>query len=95
MTHRQRKTISSNSLLSNKMLTKFLKDNKCFDEYMNNVIGRIERHADYKDYGIKNISKAISSAFSWSGSKEGVDYWINISNKWERQFRIICELKRK
>lgn len=62
----------------------FLQENNAFDAYMHNAetlkpAGNMEN--------ILNFPKAfITTAFNFSSTKEGVQYWMDLHKKWE----LIC-----
>lgn len=46
-----------------------------------------DRLFDRIEFALKNVSMAniIMSAFVWSGTKEGVHFWKQISDKWQTE----------
>ncbi|MCP3683588.1 MAG: hypothetical protein GY861_12950 [bacterium] len=64
----------------------FLKDNNCYDQYMANVdvpFERIMLKYSYKDY--------IVGTFIWSDTPkdEGIGFWDDINNKWNKRTKEI------
>lgn len=74
-----------------KKLYDFLRENKCLGSYIKNFKKNILESAglSLRSYGIFNGLKnrspelAISCAFSWSDTEEGLEFWERIYYKWD------------
>lgn len=65
---------------------KFLEENNAWDKFKKafTKAGRnLEEYMeDVKRYGFKNT---ISGAFLWANTDEGLKYWCDLSDKWEKE----------
>jgi len=60
---------------------KFLIAHDCFVEYRNNV--RKSKWETLTTIFNHPIDKWINTAFSWTNSTEGIDYWCHIAIEWD------------
>lgn len=64
-----------------KTFFEFLKKNKCLKAFKDNLSER--RDVDVDGYlRIANPRRYVSSAFTWSSTGQGHDYWSRIDGKW-------------
>lgn len=75
------------NIMATKDKIKFLKDNNCYDKFINNIIkSDWNKNVINEDCAIAYIAQAdyddfINDAFSWYASQESGDYWANINDK--------------
>ena len=70
----------------------FLMDNNAYEQYLDNCFEK----PYYKDW-IENIDKhtkqnpagLINNAFTWAATKQGGQFWTNLSNKWMKEIQKI------
>lgn len=58
---------------------RFIKENNVYDKYKNNVINDKCLISELKKFRMESY---ISGAFDWLSSKEGIDFWVNMNDKW-------------
>lgn len=63
-------------------LKQFLIDNNCLESYLYNL-----NHFKFPHIPTISFYKLILYAFDWSTTKEGMDFWNELNNKWK--IRII------
>lgn len=70
---------------------KFLNDNDALNEYLDNIkrVNGIPISLEYIVKESVNGSDLISSAFTWSNSPEGYEYWRELDIKW----RVECDAR--
>ena len=71
---------TNRSLLTDKNFVKFLKDNKLYEKFMSNLI----YPADIFCNTIQRPSY-ISSAFPWSSTPDGQDFWLKWAVLWSKE----------
>jgi len=59
-------------------LSEFLKENKCYDKFINNFNKKFY-YLDWKS----EIKWTINNAFAWERTKEGFEYWEKINTLWQ------------
>lgn len=69
----------------------FLKKNDCFDKFKNNWYSQ-KRYINGKPcFNLKELcdycDNIINSAFLWSATLEGSDYWDGIYNLWREKLK--------
>jgi len=88
--------------LTDKMFVKFLKDNKIYDRFINNLHRAITNHDEqYENYWysigtfcndinkIYGISQYMILGFNWRGTPEGSDFWNYWYKKWKHYIKNI------
>ena len=65
----------------------FLKENDCFDEFEKYLKedGFHESTESYIESGDATKIDLVSSAFYWSVTEQGHEYWSNMSKKWQNE----------
>lgn len=61
---------------------KFLEENHAWENFeraFRNYYGDVEK---YKNLCKKDSSVALTAAFNWSRTEEGIDYWGTLNDKW-------------
>lgn len=68
-------------------IVQFLKDNGVYEMFWDNLADQKtkEQIIGYLKYGF-GTACTISEAFTWSSTQEGVDFWYNLSEKWQKLF---------
>lgn len=68
-------------------LVQFLKDNGAYEMFLDNLANQRtgELFINYlkNDFG---TIYTISEAFAWSNTQEGVNFWYELSEKWQKLF---------
>lgn len=74
----------------NHHLTGFLKRNKCLEKFKEGIKKGKEVTIEIllKEYQ-NNPQRLISGSFTWERTKQGHNFWSNISNKWENYLNEI------
>lgn len=75
-------------IITNREQNKFLIENNCYFEYMENIRKILEETNYSKDWICGEDDFFIASDFMWNLTPEGHDYWKRIYDKY-------LELKRK
>ena len=96
------KIIKKNFIL--KRFYKFLKEENILEKYISNfthidsVEWRIERH-EYETFALyfnerfdRRFPGLILFSFNWECSNEGYDFWSDIDEKWETEFKKIKKI---
>ena len=67
-----------------KAFYEFLKKNRCLKAFKDNLLER--RDVDDVDEYLRRVAHGwyVSSAFMWSDTEQGDDYWKKINDKWLR-----------
>jgi hypothetical protein len=68
-------------------IIKFLKDNGVYEMFWDNLANQ-KTQEEIISY-LKNYfgtPYAFTEAFVWSKTPEGIDFWCDLSEKWDRQF---------
>ena len=62
----------------------FLKENNALDKFILNCIPNKAKQLTKDYFTFVNPISWVSSIFSWYDSKEGYNYWRDLSLKWEK-----------
>jgi len=76
--------------LTNKNFVEFLKDNNIYDQFIYNLKNYNSISLDDYCYKIY-ITSYILDAFSWKHTKEGYDFWDEMSDKWIKYLKGLNE----
>jgi hypothetical protein len=71
--------------ITNQELRKFLIDNNCLEEYIENCENKKLDPAcmNYPEtFDIRNPVQYISDPFNWTNSPQGHNFWAKLDNKW-------------
>lgn len=86
-----------------KALLRFLKENDYYRKFMRNFHNKSKENIKFKDLTHSNVgfiefcNKAISEyyidiAFNWVLTKEGSDFWEDVSTQWKYfYYGYVCE----
>jgi hypothetical protein len=68
-------------------IVQFLKDNGAYEMFWDNLANQ-KTEVLIIDYLKDRFGTVytISEAFTWSSTQEGVDFWYNLSEKWQKLF---------
>jgi hypothetical protein len=68
-------------------IVQFLKDNGAYERFWDNLANQ-KTEVLIIDYLKDRFGTVytISEAFTWSSTQEGVDFWYNLSEKWQKLF---------
>lgn len=70
-------------LLSNKALVPFFRNRMLKSgKGVSRVISFVRKYIEHRN-------RVFYAAFAFQGTKEGHDYWVKLSDKWEAKFRHI------
>ena len=78
------------------MFEKFLIDNNCYSQFIEGV-EFYHKHTDLLEFikdckakqqptAYEYIHTLVGAGFSWSGTPEGINYWLDISTRWKRYY---------
>ena len=70
-------------------LLHFLKENGAYENYIFNFKNLNNYHIsnDFKNFDESIGEDLICASFAWSDTKEGRDFWCDLSNKWFNYIR--------
>ena len=85
--------LSDNGLTKNQFafFFRFLKENKCANEYFKNFFKRHER-IEYNELAFRNyfsqfeLRDIIDFSFKWQETRQGHDYWENLNDYYKVRF---------
>ena len=72
-----------------KAFVRFLKEKGAYHAYCKNTIEsqRFNNNRSLRNffYCINALSSYLTAAFRWDGTKEGGEYWADLSNEWDTE----------
>lgn len=75
------------------LFKRFLMDNNCYAEFIDNLTKFTLTTSQEMDayLSLTSMEHYLFTAFEWSQTKQGKDFWLNIENKWSDLLKLAEE----
>lgn len=70
---------------------KFLEDNDAWENFEREFTEKKVNVEYYKDTCKRQNGRELDAAFIWEYSKEGIDYWQKLEDKWKEENKSLKE----